>query len=336
MIVSGSTFACEACVRGHRVSQCQHVDRPLQQIKKKGRPISQCQHCRSIRRSRSVHTKCACGTVARNTMLKQSVERDKERCHCNEGGRCICAYKKEQPEMAAVPGAASISKESTTSAQSEGCGQRSKEPSNSQLQQDHSQPSQMDKASELGGVYSMHDTCGLDNQSHNPSAVWRASPNGNMVDYMFHQEHGAVGKGTAFAATNSAHAPSSIQMLDNAIPNIDLPYPTYSEIGLFDDPSEVEEHNLDARQSAIPSEWNSHDFTTAADSDQGQGFNHFDSCGFEQPTLTDTTVLDFASVPLAEYIDPPNDDFWHIMTEPDADLGPSNAEAAPNVFYGPF
>lgn len=81
-------IACEACVRGHRVSNCQHAgmslvlrclvlrlvatcriwltnqcntDRTLQHIAKKGRPVSQCTHCRTLRKSRSAHVKCDCG-----------------------------------------------------------------------------------------------------------------------------------------------------------------------------------------------------------------------------------------------------------------------------------
>ncbi|KAF4446537.1 copper fist DNA binding domain-containing [Fusarium albosuccineum] len=42
MIKDGEKFACETCIRGHRVAQCQHTDRPLQQ-------------------SHSVHTRCKCG-----------------------------------------------------------------------------------------------------------------------------------------------------------------------------------------------------------------------------------------------------------------------------------
>ncbi|KAJ6782034.1 hypothetical protein PWT90_06097 [Aphanocladium album] len=133
MIIDGEKYACEACVRGHRVSNCQHSgksfqrssgapglscsgrssphalcrpaharpaptamtgttmgssswqihrvavnasllplqlvancfsslsDRPLQHINKKGRPVSQCAHCRSMRKSRSAHIKCDCG-----------------------------------------------------------------------------------------------------------------------------------------------------------------------------------------------------------------------------------------------------------------------------------
>ncbi|OIW24978.1 copper-fist-domain-containing protein, partial [Coniochaeta ligniaria NRRL 30616] len=60
VLVSGNKYACESCVRGHRVSKCQHVNRPLQQINNRGRPISQCEHCRSSRQSRSAHNRCDC------------------------------------------------------------------------------------------------------------------------------------------------------------------------------------------------------------------------------------------------------------------------------------
>src|SRR4051794_13169815 len=40
---------------------CATADRKLQHINKKGRPVSQCQHCRSMRKSRSSHIKCDCG-----------------------------------------------------------------------------------------------------------------------------------------------------------------------------------------------------------------------------------------------------------------------------------
>lgn len=37
------------------------IDRPLTHIAKKGRPVSQCAHCRTLRKSRSAHVKCDCG-----------------------------------------------------------------------------------------------------------------------------------------------------------------------------------------------------------------------------------------------------------------------------------
>ncbi|KAG6902991.1 hypothetical protein C0995_008564 [Termitomyces sp. Mi166 len=50
----------ESCIKGHRSSSCHHNDRPLFEIKKKGRPVSQCEKCRELRQSKRVHSKCTC------------------------------------------------------------------------------------------------------------------------------------------------------------------------------------------------------------------------------------------------------------------------------------
>ncbi|ODV91230.1 hypothetical protein CANCADRAFT_31938 [Tortispora caseinolytica NRRL Y-17796] len=62
MIVDGQKFACETCIRGHRVSSCSHSDRPLIKINPKGRPLTQCKHCRDLRKSKNTHSSCACGS----------------------------------------------------------------------------------------------------------------------------------------------------------------------------------------------------------------------------------------------------------------------------------
>ncbi|KAM3455783.1 hypothetical protein MY3296_002201 [Beauveria thailandica] len=85
MIIDGETYACEGCIRGHRTRNCQHSDRPLQHIKAKGRPVSQCNHCRSERKNRSAHVKCQCG--------KRASEGGSD-CGCFSGGKCKCATKK--------------------------------------------------------------------------------------------------------------------------------------------------------------------------------------------------------------------------------------------------
>ena len=54
------TAPSETCIKGHRSSSCKHTDRPLFEIKKKGRPITQCEHCRQLRKERQVHVKCIC------------------------------------------------------------------------------------------------------------------------------------------------------------------------------------------------------------------------------------------------------------------------------------
>ena len=50
----------ESCIKGHRSSNCHHNERPLFEIKKKGRPVSQCDRCREARQSRRMHAKCTC------------------------------------------------------------------------------------------------------------------------------------------------------------------------------------------------------------------------------------------------------------------------------------
>ncbi|TPX07070.1 uncharacterized protein E0L32_010965 [Thyridium curvatum] len=129
MLIDGEKWACEACVRGHRVSNCQHSDRPLQHINKKGRPVSQCGHCRAMRKSKSSHVKCDCGEKTHKCIhLQGVVEGHKgehatnprtfssilsvsdhlassatESCCCNHGGRCTCSHKKDQPSLDPVP-----------------------------------------------------------------------------------------------------------------------------------------------------------------------------------------------------------------------------------------
>ncbi|KAJ3770220.1 hypothetical protein FB446DRAFT_692514 [Lentinula raphanica] len=60
VFVNSKKFACEACIKGHRSSSCSHTDRPLFEVKKKGRPVSQCERCRELRQSKKVHSKCNC------------------------------------------------------------------------------------------------------------------------------------------------------------------------------------------------------------------------------------------------------------------------------------
>ncbi|KAK7042136.1 ACE1 transcriptional factor [Favolaschia claudopus] len=60
VLISSKKYACETCIKGHRSSACQHTDRPLFEIKKKGRPVTQCEHCRELRKTKQVHVKCIC------------------------------------------------------------------------------------------------------------------------------------------------------------------------------------------------------------------------------------------------------------------------------------
>ncbi|KAF8496625.1 hypothetical protein JB92DRAFT_2989408 [Gautieria morchelliformis] len=74
---NGLKYACEACIKGHRSSSCSHRQRPLFEIKKKGRPVSQCEHCRQLRKTKQVHVKCNCegGTEDVGTVVRGKAKR---------------------------------------------------------------------------------------------------------------------------------------------------------------------------------------------------------------------------------------------------------------------
>ncbi|KAI9258481.1 copper fist DNA binding domain-containing protein [Sporodiniella umbellata] len=55
-------FACLKCIKGHRSSKCEHSDRELIEIRRKGRPVSQCESCRHLRKMKQVHIKCVCAS----------------------------------------------------------------------------------------------------------------------------------------------------------------------------------------------------------------------------------------------------------------------------------
>lgn len=102
MIIDGEKWACDACVRGHRVSNCHHSDRPLQHINKKGRPVSQCTHCRSMRKSRAAHVRCECGSEKAHSKGSCPENGDtQDTCCCSHGARCTCALKSDH--LAPVP-----------------------------------------------------------------------------------------------------------------------------------------------------------------------------------------------------------------------------------------
>ncbi|KAF2098185.1 hypothetical protein NA57DRAFT_76979 [Rhizodiscina lignyota] len=89
VLKDGNKYACESCIRGHRVSGCNHTDRELHFIAPKGRPVKQCDHCRGARKSKSHHAKCDCG----GRKERGEVKLDDKNCCCTLGDNCICGLK---------------------------------------------------------------------------------------------------------------------------------------------------------------------------------------------------------------------------------------------------
>lgn len=92
VLLNGVKYACERCIRGHRVSLCTHTDKPLTMIKPKGRPASQCAHCREQRKLKSTHTACSCGTKGKS-------QPHHPLCLCYTTLHCTCPLKeKKEPK----------------------------------------------------------------------------------------------------------------------------------------------------------------------------------------------------------------------------------------------
>lgn len=90
VLIDGVKYACDTCIRGHRVTSCKHTDKPLTRIKPIGRPASQCQHCREARNSAAVHANCSCGARDRGGSHTNG-------CPCYDPSqKCSCPSRKNR------------------------------------------------------------------------------------------------------------------------------------------------------------------------------------------------------------------------------------------------
>ncbi|KAI8890560.1 copper-fist-domain-containing protein [Backusella circina FSU 941] len=60
IVIDDIKYACHKCIKGHRSSRCDHTERPLIAVRRKGRPVSQCNSCREQRKLKHIHQKCSC------------------------------------------------------------------------------------------------------------------------------------------------------------------------------------------------------------------------------------------------------------------------------------
>lgn len=90
VLLNGVKYACERCIRGHRVSSCTHTDKPLTMIKPKGRPASQCPHCREQRKLKNTHSSCSCGKKGKSPGTHLAS------CLCHKNSHCTCPTKEKK------------------------------------------------------------------------------------------------------------------------------------------------------------------------------------------------------------------------------------------------
>ncbi|KAG0658161.1 hypothetical protein C6P46_006037 [Rhodotorula mucilaginosa] len=128
VLVDGVKYACQQCIKGHRSSKCTHSTRPLTEIRKKGRPSTQCAHCKELRKTRAVHTRCDCaareaqqehvarilpngladvvGKHAPEELVRtepSGVTRLLNPCSCLRGGKCTCCESIKSPTAKFFP-----------------------------------------------------------------------------------------------------------------------------------------------------------------------------------------------------------------------------------------
>ncbi|KAJ2500978.1 copper-binding transcription factor [Coemansia sp. RSA 1972] len=104
MILNGVKYSCETCIRGHRASNCGHFDRKLNIVRRKGRPPTQCNKCRELRRTRKAHVKCLCSemkadefnmpTITSAPETPNKIESLLNPCQCKDDSYCTCCKPK--------------------------------------------------------------------------------------------------------------------------------------------------------------------------------------------------------------------------------------------------
>ncbi|SCU90808.1 LADA_0F06524g1_1 [Lachancea dasiensis] len=99
VVVNGIKYACERCIRGHRVTTCNHTDQPLMMIKPKGRPSTTCAHCKELRKNKNSNPagSCTCGRQEKKRLAQKAKEEARAKakvgdddCKCVDGEKCTC------------------------------------------------------------------------------------------------------------------------------------------------------------------------------------------------------------------------------------------------------
>ncbi|KAL2266054.1 hypothetical protein VTJ83DRAFT_5406 [Remersonia thermophila] len=343
MIINGEKWACEACVRGHRVSNCQHSDRPLQHINKKGRPVSQCQHCRAMRKSRAAHVKCDCGEKTQKCVhLRPPLEGHKASCCCNHGGRCTCCQKRE-PQLDTVPesdsdeAAATRSRSSKSSASARSRRRAHTAGSDAALlsfdANGHHKPTyKHPKASHKVGPYQL-------NRAHSMTSATATMRNRSMDDLYGAADSTSPGSGSGSdgmvvnsqaqqrraksEATSPALEGSSFAQLNSQLPPLDLSgikYPPYipNSADFFGALSDYEQPMFSAGLSGASVDWSHYEGLELASKtadfapsnySQAQSYGGFDFAGSENlPGMTTTSTSGDVSE-VEDFLSNPLDDF---------------------------
>ena len=92
VLINGIKYACERCIRGHRVTTCNHTDQPLMMIKPKGRPSTTCAYCKELRKSKGTKPpgSCTCGRQEKKRLAQKAKEEARAKARELAGKSCTC------------------------------------------------------------------------------------------------------------------------------------------------------------------------------------------------------------------------------------------------------
>ncbi|KAK5780423.1 Haa1p PWA37_002607 [Arxiozyma heterogenica] len=92
VLINGVKYACERCIRGHRVTTCTHTDQPLMMIKPKGRPSTTCAYCKELRKNKSAKPPGSCTCGRQEKLRKAQKAKEEQRAKAKEftAQNCTC------------------------------------------------------------------------------------------------------------------------------------------------------------------------------------------------------------------------------------------------------
>ncbi|SMN19088.1 similar to Saccharomyces cerevisiae YGL166W CUP2 Copper-binding transcription factor [Maudiozyma saulgeensis] len=95
VLINGIKYACERCIRGHRVTTCNHTDQPLMMIKPKGRPSTTCSYCKELRKSKGIKPPgtCTCGRQEKKRLAQKAKEEARAKAKEFASKNCTCNNK---------------------------------------------------------------------------------------------------------------------------------------------------------------------------------------------------------------------------------------------------
>lgn len=123
VLINGVKYSCDACIKSHKASQCDHADRPLKLLKPRGRPATTCDHCKDMRKTKNVNPSGSCHCSKLEKIRKEkgiTIEEDMlmtgnfDMCLCIRGEPCKChsrrkkAQKRDKKELLSPEGSESL------------------------------------------------------------------------------------------------------------------------------------------------------------------------------------------------------------------------------------